>query len=127
MSWFHSAHEHAQRTHRDAFGSFGLCVHDAVFGGETLRPVAHFMLGFKDDKNESSSMGMVALGTCSLIVSCVVWLTPFPFPLSSDIPEKGFESPETHASCSEFLRKYQQDMDAHAGASLLPVQKRWPR
>ncbi len=53
----------------DAFGSFDLCVHDAVFGGETLRPVAHFMLGFKDDKNESSSMGMVALGTCSLIVS----------------------------------------------------------
>ena len=69
MSWFHSAHEHAQRTHRDAFGSFGLCVHDAVFGGETLRPVAHFMLGFKDDKNESSSMGMVALGTCNFIVS----------------------------------------------------------
>lgn len=70
-------------------------VKTRVFGGETLRPVAHFMLGFKDDKNESSSMGMVAL-------------------------EKGFESPETHASCSEFLRKYQQDMDAHAGIVIVP-------
>jgi len=70
-------------------------VKTRVLVGIAPRPMAHFMLGFKDEKGSSPASGMVSL-------------------------DKAFESPETHASCVEFLRKYQTDMSAHAGVVVVP-------